>query len=487
LTFLACFLGFAAWSAPTHPAPTPDFFGIAAVRAIFSSGLNDKPAAGAASKPSKPAPPPSGENTVCSLNVVNEDPAKILQVLSAQTQTNLVLLSSTDRKLTLNLKDMKLADMLRHICALSGLRYLKVGKTFALAEPEALRAAYPLEYEAAFPTPPAPAPEPKPLPPAPPGIVTSTVLLQHVSSARIAPVLEKMYGKETLTVVAGPAQDSPSLTSQSTSETVGASSSVLPKEPDAALTAKILVIRGPEPLVREAVELARQLDVVRPQVDIQVTVWDINDSALREVGANWNFGSATITEQPNHDLRFGNFTRSGLNVVATIKALEKKDQAKILASPNLSLLDGERGFILIGDRILFPVLVGYSQGNTPIFTKEEERVGIYLQVAASISSDGEITLSLYPQVSTVTGFLEVNGASYPQISTREAQSTLRVRSGETLIMGGLLKTEEIRQLEKVPLLGDLPFLGELFRRRKVTQSSSQVLISIRPVLLKDGN
>jgi type II secretory pathway component GspD/PulD (secretin) len=155
-----------------------------------------------------------------------------------------------------------------------------------------------------------------------------------------------------------------------------------------------------------------------------------------------------------------------------------------LASPNISVLDGERAFILIGDRINFPVLVGYSDGGNPIFSKEEERVGIYLQVAASVASDGGITMSLYPQVSTVTGFLEINGASYPQISTREAQSTLRIRSGETLVMGGLLKTEEVRQMEKVPILGDIPFIGELFRRRKTSKNSSQVLISIKPTVIR---
>jgi type IV pilus assembly protein PilQ len=78
----------------------------------------------------------------------------------------------------------------------------------------------------------------------------------------------------------------------------------------------------------------------------------------------------------------------------------------------------------------------------------------------------------------------VNGASYPQISTREAQSTLRIKSGETLVMGGLMKTEELRQMERVPILGQIPFLGELFTRRKATKSASQVLIAIRPTLLR---
>ncbi|HRK21998.1 MAG TPA: hypothetical protein PLX06_09320 [Fimbriimonadaceae bacterium] len=420
-----------------------------------------------------------GESTPCSLNVVNEDPAKILQFLTAQTQTNLVLLSPSDKKLTLNLKDVKLIDMIRHICALSGMRYLKVGETFVLATEDTLKAAYAPEWEAAYPSP------AKPLPAQEDPIVTSMVRLNHISAARLATSLSKVFEKEKLTIVAGPVQDSPTVTAQSTSQATGNSTNVLaPNSSESDLTAKTLILRGPSSMVRDAIAMAKELDVVRPQVVIEVTIVDILDSALKELGASWNFGSTSIEEQSPNRLNFGEFQRSGLNFTAAIKSLEKKDQAKILASPNVSVLDGERAFILIGDRINYPVLIGYSNANTPIFSKEEERVGIYLQVAANVAADGEITLSLYPQVSTVTGFLEVNGASYPQISTREAQSTLRIRSGETLVMGGLLKTEEIKQIEKVPLLGDIPVLGELFQRRKTTKSASQVLISIKPTLLR---
>lgn len=482
MTLLACVFVVNIWggSVPIRPQQV----GLFALQAAVSSALPPKPLIDVVAPPAEDVVKRKllGENTLCSLNVINEDPAKILQILSNQAQTNMVLLAVPDKKLTLNLRDVRLLDMIRHICALTGLKYLKVGGTFVLATPEGLKSSYPAEWEAANP-PPIPVPDaPKPV------IVTSMILLNHVSSARIAPVLEKMFGKEVLTVVAGPIQESPSVTQQNTGESTGSAANVLANSAnnESTMSAKTLVLRGPEPVVREAEQLARDLDIVRSQVVIEVTIWDINDSALKEFGASWSFGSTTIAETPSKQLQFGSFARTGLSFTAVLKALEKKDQAKVLASPNISVLDGERAFILIGDRIIYPVLIGYSQANTPIFSKEEERVGIYLQVAASVARDGEITLSLYPQVSTVTGFLEVNGASYPQISTREAQSTLRIKSGETLIMGGLLKNEEITQMEKVPFLGDIPFLGELFRRRKTTKSSSQVLISIKPTVLK-GN
>jgi type II secretory pathway component GspD/PulD (secretin) len=112
-----------------------------------------------------------------------------------------------------------------------------------------------------------------------------------------------------------------------------------------------------------------------------------------------------------------------------------------------------------------------------------ERVGIYLQVAASISSDGFITLTLYPQVSSITGYLNVNGASYPQVSSREAQTTLRVKSGDAIVLGGLLQNQDIVNTDKVPILSSIPFFGELFKHRTKTKSKSQVIITIRPVIV----
>ncbi len=490
MSWTACFLSLVL-AGP--PAPIASDFGVAAIRAAVETvvRLQLLPVAGdfdATEPKENPAPSlaalvppaPNANSPLCSLNVINEDPAKILQVLSSQTKTNLVLLAPTDKKLTLNLRAVPLLEMIRHVCALSGLQYLKVGDTYVLAGGEALKGAYPDEWESAHPTPKTVAEPPKAK------MVISTVTLSHISATRLVPVLEKFFDKQVVSMAAGPVSESPQVTGQNTSQTTGAASTVLAPPPggDNSVSSKALVIRGPEAIVREVEEMARQLDVERAQVVIQVAIYDILDSALRELGTSWSFGSTGISESDVDRLNFGTFQRAGFNFTAAIKALEKKDAAKVLASPNIAVLDGERAFILIGDRINYPVLVGFSNANTPIFSKEEERVGIYLQVAATVSADEQITLSLYPQVSSISGFLEVNGASYPQISTREAQSTLRIKNGETLVMGGLMKTEEIRQLERVPLLGQIPFLGELFTRRKSTKSASQVMIVIRPTLLR---
>ena len=318
----------------------------------------------------------------------------------------------------------------------------------------------------------------------PPKTVTRVYRSNFVDANLVGEALLKMFPQQ-LTVSGVSTQLTPRMGDRDTAAATGVSSGIL-KTDGQARPSKLLVVRGPEDIVDAAMEIAKEMDFERPQVGIAVTIHDISNDALKDLGLTWEYGKLQIEEQSPRGINFGSFSRVPFTAVGTIRALERSDKAKLLASPNVSVLDGESAFILIGNRINFPVLVGFSQANTPIFDKQEERVGIYLQVSASVSNDGQITLSLYPQVSTVTGFLEVNGASYPQISTREAQTTLRVKSGETIVMGGMLKDEELSSVEKVPLLSQIPILGELFTHRKKTKSSSQVIISITPAILESN-
>jgi len=425
-------------------------------------------------------PKVTGEQTLVGVVATGASMPDILRILSTQSKIGLVLLTPSETKLTTNLVRIPFIEALGDVCTLSGLRYVKVKSTYMVATKDKLVEAYPNEFYAAYPS-------EKPAPPqAPEEVVTDFYVANYVSSSQIASVLGNLYPKEDLTIVAGPVQANPSVSAQETVASTGVNSSVLQKDDNAAAVGKMLIFRGKKSAVETAKELAHKMDIERPQVAIEVTIYDISDSALKDLGISWTFSGVSLTEDQPKGVNFGSVTRAPLSFSGVIKALEQNDKAKLLASPNVSVLDGERAFILIGDRINYPVLVGYSQNNAPIFSKEEERVGIYMQVAASVSSDDNVTLSLYPQVSSITGFLNVNGASYPQISTREAQTTLRVHSGETIVMGGLLKSEETATYDRVPLLSQLPFIGELFRHRKATKDASQVIISIKPRVIRSN-
>lgn len=414
-----------------------------------------------------------------SINAVDAELSFLLREIGIQAKRNIVLLSPTDKRLTVNLEDIPLSKMIRHISAMCGLSYLEVDGTFVIGTSDVLSTNYPEEWSALH-----------PLPPAPAGgfeIITETYKVNYVDPRQIASTLRDLFASTNLSVMTGPATRTPTIYSnQQTDQKTGVQASVMSES--SALPSdygRTLVFRGAREVVQAALDAAKKMDVPRPQVSIGVTIHDISNEAVRELGLSWSYGDIVLTEQNPNGVEFGSFSRAPQTFAAKIKALEQEDKAKLLAAPNVTVLDGERAFVLIGTRLNFPVLLGFSDAGTPIFDRQEERVGIYLQVAATVSDDGQITLSLYPQVSVVTSFLEINGASYPQISTREAQTSIRVKTGETIVIGGMLKDEEVQTIEKVPVLSDIPVLGELFKRRKKSKVSSQVIITITPRIIEE--
>lgn len=416
---------------------------------------------------------------LCTVDTVEENLSTILSHLSRSTGANLLLLTPSDAKLTIRLVNLPLEDIVRHMCAMTGLAYLKLGNTYAIAEPERLAKAYPNEWSALYPKQPDPPPPQEPT-------VTEVYKVSHAQPAKIVEALKTLFEGRSLTIITGPPSAVPSLSRQDTSYVTGTTMGAIQQRPADAGSGRLILIQGPESLVKTALRVCQQLDHARPQVSIAVMIHDVTNDALNELGLQWQYGDIQITETTPDHLDFGSFTRAPLSFTAKLRALERLEKARLLASPNISVLDGEPAFILIGNRLVFPVLIGYTQANTPIFDKEEERVGIYLQVAAYVTEQREIVLTLYPQVSVVTGFLDINGASYPQISTREAQTTLRVKSGEVIVMGGMFKDEEIKTMEKVPILSQIPILGALFQHRRKTKVSSQVIITILPVIIEPG-
>lgn len=419
------------------------------------------------------------EEAICSLSGVDMDFAKALKFLTVNTGLNLVLVAQNVPKVTLQLKDVTALELLQHLCALGGVQYLKVGSTYTVAPESTLKTAYPKEWELAHPA--VKTPETDTVKPKDEETV-EVVRLSNIAAKEVVDLIGKMF--KEVSAMAGPSYSTPTLAAQDASATTGQQAQVAQRDSNDG-NSRVVILKGPQSLLGRAKQMILALDTPRRQIAIQVEVVDVSNNALKELGIAWTPSGVTFNEKVNNDgLNIGKLTRSALSFTGAVATLEKLDKAKVLASPNLTVMDGEKGFILIGDRINFPLLVGYTQNNAPIFDKQTERVGIYLQVAATVGSDDQVTLTLYPQVSTISGFLTVNGASYPQVSTRELQTSLTVASGQTFVLGGLLRDEEINNREKTPLLGDIPFFGELFTRRKKSKNSSQVIISITPKVIE---
>jgi type IV pilus assembly protein PilQ len=158
----------------------------------------------------------------------------------------------------------------------------------------------------------------------------------------------------------------------------------------------------------------------------------------------------------------------------------------VLARPNIAVIDSQPATIFIGDILRYERLVSVTDSGLQTFTIESVPVGVALLCRPRVNDEGTITLQVHPVVSTVTGFSGRN-RDIPVTASREADSTIMMKDGETVAFGGLLREEEIKIMSKVPILGDLPFFGKLFRHQNNTKKRSEVTIFLTAKLMKPGN
>jgi pilus assembly protein CpaC len=173
---------------------------------------------------------------------------------------------------------------------------------------------------------------------------------------------------------------------------------------------------------------------------------------------------------------------SGVGFV--LKALESKGFAKILASPNMVVRSGELGKFLVGTRVPVQTVTGAGAALTPSITYED--VGVKLNFNPEVLETGTIRLKIDPaEVSNITGFIQfTSGISAPQIDTRQVSTSVDLKEGESLILAGLLSEQTIKNLQKIPLLGDIPILGLLFRSTHDELDQKELVFLITPKLVK---
>lgn len=170
-------------------------------------------------------------------------------------------------------------------------------------------------------------------------------------------------------------------------------------------------------------------------------------------------------------------------VGAVLQALATKGYAKVLAEPNLLVKSGQEGNFLAGSRIPYNVIVYTGGAATPTIVFQE--VGVKLKFKPEVQENGLISLKIDPaEVSSITGTLAVNG--YPIVDTRSVQTNVELKDGESLVMAGLLQEEAIKTMSKIPLLGDIPILGALFRSTENDIKEKELVFFITTKILKSS-
>lgn len=167
---------------------------------------------------------------------------------------------------------------------------------------------------------------------------------------------------------------------------------------------------------------------------------------------------------------------------ASLQALVTNGKARILSRPSITTMSGKTANILIGGRIPIPTSAG--DGEISIDWRE---YGIRLNIEPVVDGENKITSKVHAEVSTLDyGHAVVeNNFSIPALASREADAVINVRSGATMAIGGLLNSEDSKTVSKIPLLGDLPIIGQFFRHTSKTRDNRELLILITPTLVSD--
>ena len=249
------------------------------------------------------------------------------------------------------------------------------------------------------------------------------------------------------------------------------------------------------------------LDMTNPsQVRLEAQIIEINTSAERNLGIQYwspTIGSSTGSgsDSGNDDLTRGssglfyvgeNFKNSRgsfgwlgshiSNMNASLQALVTEGKARILSRPSITTMSGQKANILIGGRIPIPTSAG--DGQIAIDWRE---YGIKLNIEPVVDAENKITSKVHAEVSTLDYGHSVteNDFSIPAIASREADAVINVRSGMTMAIGGLLNSQDGKTVTKIPLLGDIPIIGQFFRHTQKTRDNRELLILITPTLVSD--
>jgi general secretion pathway protein D len=281
-----------------------------------------------------------------------------------------------------------------------------------------------------------------------------------------------------------------------------------------------LIISAPEPLYRQLRAVIEQLDTRRAQVLVESLIVEVRADKAEEFGIQWqgplgskgdgtigflgtNFGTGgnniiTLQTQgasgsvaPGRGINFGFFNRTGgvytLGMLG--RFLQESGDGNILSTPTLLTLDNEEAKIVVGQNV--PFITGqYTSANSgsggsvnPFQTIERRDVGLTLRVKPQISENGTVKLQIFQEVSSISPTTNSSGLI---TNKRSIESNVLVEDGSVVVLGGLLQDEFSGNEDKVPGLGDIPLLGVLFRNESRKRSKSNLMVFLRPVVVRDA-
>ncbi|WP_462401283.1 type II secretion system secretin GspD [Pseudomonas sp. Marseille-QA0332] len=335
---------------------------------------------------------------------------------------------------------------------------------------------------------------------------TQVIYLRHANAAEVVKVLRGLGQEGTAPVTQGEGEEKPAAP-------LPASDAGIRLEYEEGTNAVVMV--GPDSELAAYRNIVEQLDIRRAQVMVEAIIAEVSDTRAEELGVQWlfaderfgagvvNFGSNGVNiasiagaaaSGDNSELGqllastagatagIGHFG-SGFNFAMLINALKGKTGFNLLSTPTLLTLDNAEASILVGQEVPF-VTGSVTQNNAnPYQTIERKEVGVKLRIKPQVNIDNSVRLDIIQEVSSIA---DTASASDVITNKREIKTKVMVEDNGLVILGGLISDELSTSSQRVPLLGDIPGLGRLFRSDGSRGTKQNLMVFIRPKILRDG-
>ncbi|MFH1453674.1 MAG: secretin N-terminal domain-containing protein [Armatimonadota bacterium] len=454
------------------------------------------------------------------VNYVNEDIVFILRELAKKTGKNIVTDNSVTGTITVSLKKVTLDRALQVILKTAGLGYKKIDNIIVVSSNKNLARISPVNIKKGF------------------GTDTFDVIPINYSKAEdvqksilaILPDLEITVDKRLNALVVSASGDElkyvKSLVEQldqlpSISQDPNTVTKVIKVKYGKAVDIKEMVgkwypqirivtderingfiVKETKDNIEKLEKFINEVDAPKRQVELDVKIVDLTESGSKSLGVTWNSGGSIFTTTFNEvqyngvawqdvnnanwppiqtptyvDLPFGTFARTPITLTMALNYLVTKGEAKILGSPKVVTLSGEKAIITVGQK--YPIT--YNDPRAGTTQAEYIDIAIKLEVTPQITPDGFIMAEVKPEISEIS--TTQLGSAFPETTTRKLNTNAIVKEGDTIILAGLYRKSFSSTRNKIPLLGDMPYVGEFFKNTSDLSTKDELVIMITPKIV----
>lgn len=282
-----------------------------------------------------------------------------------------------------------------------------------------------------------------------------------------------------------------------------------------------IVLTGPPTQLDEYQRIIERLDIRRAQVAVEAIIAEITESRARQLGVQWLFadtsgngtvpvGSVNFPTSSNPGIAeiaaaaatddtsalgsllgsmggittgVGRLSDSGISFAALLNALRSDTDTNLLSTPSLMTLDNAEAYILVGQEVPFVTGSTTVDNSNPYQTIQREDVGVKLHIRPTISADNTIRMQITQEVSSIANNVD---ASDVVTNKREIETTVVTQDGGIVVLGGLISNQNSNARQSVPLLGDIPLIGNLFRYSSNESEKQNLMVFIRARVIRDG-